>query len=153
MKKTEEQIKSYLKSHKVRFSATINLIKAFLLGAEIEIDVDNYLKKTVSPTDKIVKLDDFIEWYKSPIPFELQLGDFVKVKSLDWYNDNKNNSGTIVYDNGVDFVESMAKFCGKEYTICKREHSSLFCNVYTLRDKESGIESDGFVFSKDMLEL
>lgn len=153
MKKTEEQIKSYLKSHKVRFSATINLIKAFLLGAEIEIDVDNYLKKTVSPTDKIVKLDDFIEWYKSPIPFELQLGDFVKVKSLDWYNDNKNNSGTIVYDNGVDFVESMAKFCGKEYTICKREHFSLFCNVYTLRDKESCVESDDFVFSIDMFEL
>ena len=45
-----------------------------------------------------------------------KVGDKVRVKSLDWYNANKNQSG---YLTGLDetFVDEMSKLCGKLVTI------------------------------------
>jgi hypothetical protein len=45
-----------------------------------------------------------------------KIGDKVRVKSLDWYNANKNHNGYITGLGDV-FVEEMSKFCGKLVTI------------------------------------
>lgn len=46
------------------------------------------------------------------------IGDKVRVKSLEWYNENKNKYGNIQYrDNRVFFKSNMSKFCGSILTI------------------------------------
>lgn len=44
-------------------------------------------------------------------------GDRVRVKSLDWYNTNKNSEGTIIFNGFRIFDEDMSKFCGKVVTV------------------------------------
>lgn len=44
-------------------------------------------------------------------------GDKVKIKSLDWYNANKNSEGAIIFNDFRIFDESMSEFCGKVVTI------------------------------------
>ena len=44
-------------------------------------------------------------------------GDKVRIKSLDWYNTNKNSEGTIIFNGFRIFDEDMSKFCGKVVTI------------------------------------
>ena len=46
-----------------------------------------------------------------------KVGDKVRVKSLDWYNTNKNSEGTIIFNGFRIFDEDMSKFCGKVVTI------------------------------------
>jgi hypothetical protein len=61
-------------------------------------------------------------------------GDKVRIKSLDWYNKNKNNFNCVNLiketDNGdiigFDFIEPMAKFCGKVMTI-SNVRSDYYC--------------------------
>lgn len=50
----------------------------------------------------------------------LKVGDKVRVKSLEWYNLNKNGFGEITM-NGITFKKEMSKYCGK-----KLEISSIF---------------------------
>lgn len=47
---------------------------------------------------------------------KLELGQKVIIKSLDWYNSNKDDSRTIKLTTEV-FVEEMSKYCGKTATI------------------------------------
>ena len=44
-------------------------------------------------------------------------GDRVKIKSLDWYNDNKDQHGRVACGYHV-FTEDMSKFCGCTMIIC-----------------------------------
>ena len=44
-------------------------------------------------------------------------GDRVRVRSLEWYNSNKNSEGAIIFPDFRIFDESMSKFCGKAVTI------------------------------------
>ena len=47
-----------------------------------------------------------------------KVGDKVRIKSLDWYNDNKNNFGKVWCANGrIPFDSDMRKYCGKVMTI------------------------------------
>lgn len=46
-----------------------------------------------------------------------KVGDKVKVKSLEWYNENKNNHGRIYTSNNVIFQPNMSEFCGSILTI------------------------------------
>ena len=46
-------------------------------------------------------------------------GDKVKIKSLDWYNQNKNHEGNIDCANGYLFTLEMTSFCGATLTIEK----------------------------------
>ena len=47
---------------------------------------------------------------------ELKLGQKVTIKSLDWYNSNKDKNGAVKLAEEV-FVEEMAEYCGKTATI------------------------------------
>lgn len=46
-----------------------------------------------------------------------KVGDKVKVKSIEWYNENKNNHGRIYISNNVIFQPNMSEFCGSILTI------------------------------------
>ena len=71
-------------------------------------------------------------------------GDKVKVKSIDWYNANKNSEGAIISHDWHIFDESMSEFCGKVVTIV----------YYNSRGDCYEIEEDGKVnyWSVDMFE-
>lgn len=45
------------------------------------------------------------------------VGDRVRIKSIDWYNRNKDKNGYV--DVGVLFDEEMSRWCGKTMTIIK----------------------------------
>ena len=47
---------------------------------------------------------------------KLELGQKVTIKSLDWYNSNKDKNGAVILSAEV-FVEEMAEYCGKTATI------------------------------------
>ena len=71
-------------------------------------------------------------------------GDRVRVKSLDWYNTNKNSEGAIISHDWHIFDESMSEFCGKVVTIV----------YYNSRGDCYEIKEDGKVkyWSDDMFE-
>ena len=54
-----------------------------------------------------------------------KVGDKVRIKSLDWYNENKNSddNNSIVFADGWHFSESMSIFCGKELIIERISHA------------------------------
>ena len=45
-----------------------------------------------------------------------QVGDKVRIKSLDWYNENKNKRGFICFDD-TRFISEMSRYCGEILTI------------------------------------
>ena len=48
-------------------------------------------------------------------------GDRVKIKSLDWYNENKDQHGKVACGYHV-FTEDMSKFCGCTMIVCRRSN-------------------------------
>ena len=72
-------------------------------------------------------------------------GDKVKIKSLEWYNANKNSEGAIIFHNFRIFDESMSEFCDKVVTI----------DAYNPRGDYYDIKDDGKVnfWSDDMFEV
>ena len=62
-------------------------------------------------------------------------GDKVVIKSIDWYNENKDANGYVRCANET-FVSGMSKFCGQEMTIlCKTDYSDEA--YYLEEDRES----------------
>ena len=49
-----------------------------------------------------------------------KVGDKVKIKSLSWYNKNRNEYSSVV-QNGISFTYSMSEYCGKIATIASIE--------------------------------
>lgn len=45
--------------------------------------------------------------------FKYTVGDRVRIKSLDWYNKNKDNYGGIYAGNGFGFWKNMVRHCGE----------------------------------------
>ena len=43
-----------------------------------------------------------------------KVGDKVRIKSLDWYNSNKDENGEVLPHSGSSFVKEMSEYCGKE---------------------------------------
>lgn len=60
-------------------------------------------------------------------------GDRVRIKSLEWYNANKNSEGAIIFRDWHIFDEDMSKFCGEVVTI----------NAYNSRGNCYNIKEDG----------
>ena len=80
------------------------------------------------------------------------VGDKVKIKSLEWYNDHKSNNGNV--DCGYDvFTEDMSTLCGKTMTIKKVLHDYYHLvddeNVYNWTDEMfediETIEPDNYI--------
>ena len=54
-----------------------------------------------------------------------KVGDKVKIKSLDWYNTNKDGFG-LIFCNHVCFDEKMTEFCGKTVTIAAQRNEKYY---------------------------
>ena len=77
---------------------------------------------------------------------KFKVGDKVRVKSLDWYNANKDVRGDIYFDGNYYFVEKMSKYCGELITIkyvsctydgyCIIEDGGLYTWYYTMFEQE-----------------
>lgn len=48
-----------------------------------------------------------------------KVGDKVRIKSLEWYNSNKDESGEVLPHSDIFFVKEMSEYCGKE---CEVSH-------------------------------
>lgn len=71
-----------------------------------------------------------------------KVGDKVKIKSLDWYNDNKDYYGNVECG-FYYFIEEMTKYCGKILTI-----GEVYRNVYEVQEDENFIWTDDMFDSK-----
>lgn len=81
-------------------------------------------------------------------------GDKVKVKSIDWYNINKNSEGAVIFHDLRIFDESMSKFCGKVVTIYNYNSRG---NYYDIEEDGkvnywSGEMFDGFAIDDELQE-
>lgn len=59
-----------------------------------------------------------------------KVGDKVKIKSLEWYNTNKDKDGRI-YCGDIPFIERMSRYCSKELTI---ENVSICIDAYEMHE-------------------
>lgn len=73
---------------------------------------------------------------------ELKVGDKVRVKSLEWYNENKDNKGYILTI--PSFIPEMSSFCGREGVVTEL-NGSKSCKI--------DIDGSAFWWSFDALEL
>ena len=75
-----------------------------------------------------------------------KVGDRVRVKSLAWYNENKDDDNCIDLirdnDSGFNFIETMAAFCGKVMTI-----SDINCDYYNMLE-----DSGEYYWTDEMFE-
>lgn len=71
-----------------------------------------------------------------------KVGDKVRVKSLEWYNKNKNESGKIFCNETEYFLIFMSKFCGSILTI---KNIEVDIDVYA-------VEENGYYWTDDMFE-
>ena len=53
-----------------------------------------------------------------------KVGDRVKVKSIQWFNENSDDNYNVVFANGWHFSEPMSIFCGKELIIERISHAT-----------------------------
>ena len=72
------------------------------------------------------------------------VGDKVKIKSLNWYLKNKDQHGDVDCCGEFCFTDDMAKYCGKIYTIVEKK-----CNGYKINIDTN---SKSIVWTDDMFE-
>lgn len=77
------------------------------------------------------------------ISYKYEVGDKVKIRSLEWYNQNKDNVGCI-----DSFVPPMVKYCGKEATIEESFYGTYLLDI----DNRSWYWTDK-MFESDKIEL
>lgn len=65
-----------------------------------------------------------------------KVGDRVRIKSLDWYNANRDYNGNVECG-FYYFIEEMSKYCGKILTI-----GEVYRNEYELQEGENFIWTD-----------
>ena len=58
-----------------------------------------------------------------------KVGDKVLIKSLDWYNENKDEDGNIDINCEFTFYVDRSKYCGKIFTIIE-----IFDNSYDVKE-------------------
>ena len=69
-------------------------------------------------------------------------GDKVRIKSIDWYNSNKDEVGAIYGDSDAIFIQMMSKFCGQTVTI-----SEVAADVYGVLE-----DNDEYSWADYMIE-
>jgi hypothetical protein len=65
----------------------------------------------------------------SNMALKYNVGDKVLIKSLDWYNENKDENGSIDLNYDFTFYASRSKYCGKVFTIAE-----VFSDCYGVKD-------------------
>lgn len=60
---------------------------------------------------------------------EYKVGDKVRIKSISWYNENKNEYGYVDAGVGLIFDEKMSIWCGKTMTIL-----NVYQTYYTMEE-------------------
>ena len=67
-----------------------------------------------------------------------KVGDYVRIKSLDWYNKNKDNYGAIYAGNGFGFWKNMTRQCGEimKITIVKVDPEDSNKGYYFMENSE-----------------
>ena len=67
-----------------------------------------------------------------------KVGDKVRIKSFDWYNENKDNYGAIYAGNGFGFWKNMARHCGEimKITIVKVDPEDSNKGYYFMENSE-----------------
>lgn len=88
-----------------------------------------YLQKTCS---KIKIIDLFIVTNKRKtkgMETKFKKGDVVRIKSIEWYNINKDKNGSInVTGYSCSFTKALSEFCGKCFVISKIEGTNFCLN-------------------------
>ena len=72
------------------------------------------------------------------------VGDKVRIKSIDWYNENKDKYGYIDFDHIVSFLPYMSKYCGEIATIKRVDRIFKFYDL--------DIDDEGGCWSDDMFD-
>ena len=135
-------------------------------------DMSEYCGKTATITEVqmngenplyLINLDNGVwnwsdEMFESvnPITYlpKLSLGQKVTIKSLDWYNSNKDKNGAIILSAEV-FVEEMAEYCGKTATILdafKDLYGESDAIMYRIDLDERGWNWTDEMFEPEMVE-
>lgn len=70
------------------------------------------------------------------------VGDCVRIKSLDWYNKNKDEYGNIDINHDFTFYADRSRYCGKVFTIVE-----VFDNCYTVKE-----DNNEYYWSDEMIE-
>lgn len=81
------------------------------------------------------------------IIMKYKIGDKVKVKSLKWYNQKKNEYGKVETSSNV-LVPYMSIFCGKECTICNIIEDASGDEFYYILLEDTS----GYIWTDDMFE-
>ena len=68
--------------------------------------------------------------------------DKVLIKSIDWYNDNKDEYGNIDISHDFTFYADRSKYCGRVFTI-----DAVFDNCYTVKE-----DNHEYYWSDEMIE-
>lgn len=66
-----------------------------------------------------------------------QVGDKVKIRSLEWYNQNKDKTDCIGF-----FVPEMAEYCGQEATIVEAHFKTYLLDI----------DGQGWYWTEEMFE-
>jgi hypothetical protein len=76
---------------------------------------------------------------------EFKIGDTVRVKSLEWYNEQSRNGATsfTIGDKECEFEPQMAKYCGKEFVVEDTESNPKGYEY---------VVYEGWAFTRDFLE-
>lgn len=77
-----------------------------------------------------------------------KVGDKVRIKSLDWYTENKNEDGEVSLKSGFYFNEEMKEYCGDIMTIEKAFNGYDKCsNIYKMKD-----DDNSYSWTEEMIE-
>lgn len=92
-------------------------------------------KKLYSWTDEMIEglVDKCLVEEESQLKYKV--GDKVRIRNINWYNNNINAFGTVCFSDTPYFTISMKKYCGKVMTITEiinatyrmKEDNSMFC--------------------------
>lgn len=62
-----------------------------------------------------------------------KVGDKVRIKDIDWYNENKDEDGLVEFEFHI-FVPGMSKFCGKVLTVADVYTNFYGCETYSMKE-------------------
>ena len=117
----------------------------FFCGKEMTIEkIDDYCYRMAEDNGQFCWSDEMIEYkimYEFAKNINYKVGDKVLIKSLDWYNANKDEDGYV-----GDFCPRMAQYCYNVMTISK-----LVGGYYEMEEDPGDNDVDKYLFTDDMI--